>query len=155
MSNFMGAALTVDDIYPVGSIYMSVNAVDPANLFGGTWEHIKERFLLGAGDTHTPGSTGGEFEHVLTVEEIPPHTHPQTKVLSNGYRCAVVYENTEGTYDGDTRVENQNTWLTKKAAVETWETGGGWSHNNTPPLFGSVHLEKNCLKLEKAGWRHE
>ncbi len=141
MSNFMGAALTVDDIYPVGSIYMSVNAVDPANLFGGTWEHIKERFLLGAGDTHTPGSTGGEFEHVLTVEEIPPHTHPQTKVLSNGYRCAVVYENTEGTYDGDTRVENQNTWLTKKAAVETWETGGGWSHNNTPPYL-AVYIWK-------------
>ena len=56
MSNFMSAALTVDDIYPVGSIYMSVNATDPARLFGGTWERIKEKFLLGAGDTHTAGS---------------------------------------------------------------------------------------------------
>lgn len=63
MSNFMNAALTVDDIYPVGSIYMSVNDTDPARLFGGAWERIKERFLLGAGDTHTLGSTGGKFDH--------------------------------------------------------------------------------------------
>ena len=47
-------------IYPVGSIYMSVNATSPASLFGGTWEQLKDRFLLAAGDTYAAGSTGGE-----------------------------------------------------------------------------------------------
>lgn len=141
MSNFMGAALTVDDIFPVGSIYMSVNAVDPAKLFGGTWERIKERFLLGAGDTHTAGSTGGEFENTLKIEEIPPHSHPQTKIFPNGQIGTIVDENTKGEYSGDTRLEPQSTWLTNKGAVNTWDAGGGQPHNNTPPYL-AVYIWK-------------
>lgn len=40
----------IDLIYPVGSIYISVNSVSPATLFGGTWEQIQDRFLLSAGN---------------------------------------------------------------------------------------------------------
>lgn len=65
----------IDLIYPVGSIYMSVNSTSPATLFGGTWTQIKDTFLLSAGDNYTAGNTGGETEHVLTVSEIPAHTH--------------------------------------------------------------------------------
>ena len=39
-------------IYPIGSIYLSVNSVDPSTLFGGTWEKIKDKFLLSDGDTY-------------------------------------------------------------------------------------------------------
>lgn len=45
--------------YPVGSIYMSVNSINPADIFGGEWEPLKDRFLLGAGDTYSQGATGG------------------------------------------------------------------------------------------------
>lgn len=73
-------------IYPVGSIYMSVNATSPANLFGGTWQRIEEKFLLGAGDTHGAGTTGGAFSKnisvsgtsggtALTTENLPAHSH--------------------------------------------------------------------------------
>jgi hypothetical protein len=71
-------------IYPVGSIYMSTVNVDPATLFGGTWERLEDRFLLGAGSTYTAGDTGGSAtmahthstgNHTLTVSEIPSHTH--------------------------------------------------------------------------------
>lgn len=47
-------------IYPVGSIYMSVNNVNPATIFGGTWQQIKDTFLLACGDTYANGTTGGE-----------------------------------------------------------------------------------------------
>lgn len=69
--------------YPVGSIYMSVNNINPANFFGGTWERLKSRFLLGADDsTYKLGGTGGSTthkhttgNHTLTVDEMPNHSH--------------------------------------------------------------------------------
>lgn len=65
----------VNLIYPVGSIYMSVNNTSPATLFGGTWEQIKDTFLLSAGDTYAAGVTGGEAEHTLSAAELPDHIH--------------------------------------------------------------------------------
>lgn len=65
----------VDAIYPVGSIYMSVNSASPQTLFGGTWEQLEDRFLLGAGSTYANGNTGGESTHALTTSEMPAHTH--------------------------------------------------------------------------------
>lgn len=44
--------------WPVGSIYMSVSSTSPATLFGGTWERISERFLLGASSSYPAGGTG-------------------------------------------------------------------------------------------------
>ena len=54
-----------DIVYPIGSIYMSVNSTNPTSLFGGTWEQLKDRFLLGAGDTYAAGATGGSADAVL------------------------------------------------------------------------------------------
>lgn len=53
--------------YPVGSIYLSVNNVNPSQFFGGTWVQLKDRFLLGAGDTYTAGDTGGRKEISLSA----------------------------------------------------------------------------------------
>lgn len=60
-----------DMIYPVGAIYISASEVNPSILFGGTWEQIKDRFLIGTGSSYQAGSTGGAFEHTLTQSEIP------------------------------------------------------------------------------------
>ena len=54
---------TLNAIYPIGSIYMSVNSTNPSQLFGGTWEQIKDRFLLACGDTYQNGSIGGSDTH--------------------------------------------------------------------------------------------
>lgn len=65
-------------IYPVGSIYMNINDVDPAILFGGTWERIEDKFLLSKGSSYSIlGGTGGEASHSLTSSEMPRHTHTQ------------------------------------------------------------------------------
>ncbi|MEE1239444.1 MAG: hypothetical protein UHO61_05925 [Acutalibacteraceae bacterium] len=58
-------------IYPVGSIYISALSTSPASLFGGTWEQIKDTFLLASGDSYTAGATGGEEKHTLTEAELP------------------------------------------------------------------------------------
>lgn len=65
----------VDLIYPVGSIYMSINATNPKELFGGTWEQIQGKFLFGMSSSYPAGSTGGEATHTLTTSEIPYHNH--------------------------------------------------------------------------------
>lgn len=78
-----GSNLTFDTVYPVGSIYMSVNNVDPGTLFGGTWA------VWGAGkvpvgvntsdaDFSTVEKTGGEKTHALTEAEGPQHNHTFT-----------------------------------------------------------------------------
>lgn len=61
--------------YPIGAIYISTTETSPASLFGGTWEQIKDRFLLGSGDTYTAGATGGKASHKLTINEMPSHRH--------------------------------------------------------------------------------
>ena len=63
-------------IYPVGSIYMSLNSADPATLFGGSWDKLEDgRVLIGANSTYAAGTVGGSFTHTLTTSELPAHTH--------------------------------------------------------------------------------
>lgn len=68
----------VDLIYPIGSIYMSINSTSPATLFGGTWTQLKDKFLLGASETYISGESGGNPTHTLTIDEMPSHTHTFT-----------------------------------------------------------------------------
>lgn len=75
----------IDLIYPVGSIYMSVNSTSPATLFGGTWSQLQDRFLLGAGSAYTNGNTGGATTVTLTTSQIPAHKHREAFVIADGF----------------------------------------------------------------------
>lgn len=84
----------LQQVYPVGSVYVSTSSVSPSTLFGfGSWEQIKDTFLLAAGDSHTAGSIGGEETHTLTTQEMPRHNHmfaladPQAGSLGADYTC--------------------------------------------------------------------
>lgn len=70
--------------HPVGSLYWSSEATDPSDLFGGTWERIKDRFILAAGDDYAVGATGGEVSHAITKAELPA-VSPQIAVSTAGY----------------------------------------------------------------------
>ncbi len=69
----------VDAIYPVGSIYMSVNNANPELLFGGTWEQIEDTFLLASGSVYAAGDTGGSADAVVVKHNHTqnPHNHTQ------------------------------------------------------------------------------
>ncbi|MBP3647189.1 MAG: hypothetical protein J6K55_12290 [Clostridia bacterium] len=110
--------------YPIGSIYMSVNSTSPAFLFGGTWEKLKDRFLLGTGDKYWAGNTGGEAEHILTIDEMPNHNH-------TFYRAAMYYG--EETEEKNALGETSST--TTSIQDSTGYTGSGWGHNNMPPYL--------------------
>lgn len=86
----------ISKIYPVGSIYMSVNDVDPAVLFGGTWEKLPAgRCLIGAGYykalnppmgdsdyTYKLGQIAGQRRIKLTEANMPAHKHSGTAGLA-------------------------------------------------------------------------
>ena len=107
--------------YPVGAIYISTVSTSPASLFGGTWEQLKDRFLLGAGNTYSAGSTGGEAAHTLTVDEMPSHSHE--------VRC-VRYNAGAGPY-----VTGNGTLKYVHETFSTYSSGGDKPHNNMPPYF--------------------
>ena len=114
-------------LYPVGSIYLAANAVSPASLFGGAWEQIKDRFLLGAGDAYAVGATGGEAQTTLGVNHIPAHTHGAAgrAVYENGGNYVAVCDEAHG--DG--------------REILTRACGGGEAHNNMPPYL-AVYIWK-------------
>lgn len=67
-------------IYPVGSIYMSVNDTNPATFLGGTWVRWGQgRVPVGVNendsDFETPEKEDGEKKHQLTTDEMPNHRH--------------------------------------------------------------------------------
>ena len=66
---------TASKLYPIGSVYISFNSTDPSTLFGGTWQRLKDTFLLASGDTYAPNTTGGSATKTLTTSNLPAHTH--------------------------------------------------------------------------------
>lgn len=124
-------ATLIDYLYPIGSVYFSVDNNPPTTRFTGTsWTRISEgRFIVGVGSdkddggftkTFTEGENSGEYQHTLTVAEMPSHTHKLNNFKYVGDR------------DND---ENKGYW-DKGGTVQTESTGGDLPHNNTPPGFG-------------------
>lgn len=137
-----------DMIYPVGSIYISINNVNPSVMFGGTWEQIKDVFLLGAGSTYSAGSTGGEANHALTQSEIPsypignlpeivPGNHGN---LANGGIVATNLVETSPTNPGLKSNGNGITSGTQYSYM-IYSNGGVKPHNNIPPYL-AVYIWK-------------
>lgn len=122
------AWLTAQGAYPVGAIYLSVTDANPAALFGGTWERIGGRFLLGADTTYTAGSTGGEAGRTLTVDEMPKRSHGLDDCDSAGDATpfSTVRHQDKVGYGGN---------------VQTMYAGGGEAHNDLPPYL-AVYMWK-------------
>lgn len=75
--------VTLDSVYPIGSVYISANGANPNAIIGGTWEEFATgRTLIGYDpsddDLTETGMTGGEKTHALTVDELPEHKHDVT-----------------------------------------------------------------------------
>lgn len=146
MANYRSwrTGLQIDNIYPIGSIYMSVNPTDPGELFGGAWQAIENTFLVAQGSSFTAGSTGGTTTHThtqvattsggpsnntsgstaITVAQMPSHTHEALYWYGTGQRFGV---NSTGSC-------TYRLSYTVGAAEEGWRTGpvgSGQGHTHT------------------------
>ena len=134
-----------DLIYPVGSFYISSKSTNPAILFGGTWEQIQGRFLLGRSSSYPVGSMGGEATHTLTEAEMPSHKGH----LSSGISGGAPYE--KGNYKGFLNSDKMtpyadigrgwNVYAGNEIHPASEAVGGGQAHNNMPPYL-SVYIWK-------------
>lgn len=115
--------------YPVGAVYITYNNNNPGNFLGGTWVQFGQgRVLIGQG-TGNDGSTsmsfsanveGGEYNHTLTIDEIPSHAHRYTVTYGGGGSSALTqYYNSKA---------NQGN-------LPTTYIGGSKSHNNLSPYI--------------------
>ena len=130
-------------IYPVGSIYMSVNSASPATLFGGTWEQLKNRFLIGCGDTYSAGASGGSATHTLSVDEMPTHgnhLYATGDWIGQG-ASGGKYLNTDANMSS--YGSSGRGWMlsSNEAYPAGYTTGGGKAHNNMPPYL-AVYMWK-------------
>lgn len=124
---------TLSDVYPVGSVYLSVNNVNPSTLFGGTWTSFGAgRVLMGVPSGGSAEATGGSETasisahthttagHVLTLNEIPEHNHALLNYNVDGntsytFTKSSVESNIKKGFDGN---------------VMTTYKGGGQSHSH-------------------------
>lgn len=125
-----GVNNVIDMIYPIGSIYMSVNDTDPAILFGGVWESFGAGRTLVGVDTsqaefNTVQKTGGEKTHVLSLSEMPSHSHTY-----NGFP-----EGTQASWEDPYRklvyINNDTNLYPNQSGLSF--TGGNQAHNNLQP----------------------
>lgn len=119
------AAGNVSSAWPVGSVYTSIVATNPATLLGGgTWVAFGAgRVLVGldAGQTEfdTVEETGGAKTHTLTTAEMPAHTHSTN-----------IYDQ-----NGSASVEGVKNHVLGGSLITTSSTGGGGAHNNLQPYI--------------------
>lgn len=155
-----GGGITIDDVYPIGSIYMSVNNVDPSTLFGGTWKQIKDTFLLSSGDTYSNGATGGSATVSLSASQMPRHNHSTNSHYHNANKSGEYYVTSTANGASNKRVsvpssgsnyadvQSSSTFHhrtgTDSQAPSTKYTGGtgsteaysdGSAHENMPPYL--------------------
>ena len=64
----------LDLVYPIGSIYISANNVNPSEFLGGNWDQITDKFLLAAGSKYTAGSVGGSATKTISKANLPNYT---------------------------------------------------------------------------------
>lgn len=133
----------VDLVYPVGSIYISTSSTDPGTLFGGTWEQFAQgRTLIGVGELNDGstlksfevGATGGEFEHTLSVDEMPKHSHSWLFVNQKriGWKDSVFQTNPSGQAGIRTDPEYD---------IRTGDSGANSPHNIMQPYL-AVYMFK-------------
>ena len=133
-----------NSIYPVGSIYMSVNSTNPANLFGGTWTRIANgRALIGVDENNSnfnsAKKTGGSFSHnhtnpstgshVLTLNEMPSRLIARIKLTNSTDQQN---DNTYTTGDGWKNICLEDAVTTKNISQV------GLGHNHTMGNTGTT-----------------
>lgn len=146
----------LNKVYPIGSLYISINNTDPSTTIGGTWERLKKVFPFAADDEdYQLGDTGGTETNTLTVANLPSHNHnvPSMSGTTSGSGAhdhsipgTSAYNDGSGVYvetwasksqdrDGRTNSVGNHTHNFTTPQTDTSSTGQGNEFNNMPPFM--------------------
>ena len=136
-------AVSISDVYPVGSIYMNASSsTNPATLLGfGTWASFGAgRVLVGIDsadtDFDTAEETGGSKTHTLTEAELPAHHH---KLIADADSNSALTTSNQVARRDLTGSHDQEYDLHGTATAATLgkssEVGSGSAHNNVQPYI--------------------
>lgn len=145
----------LDQIYPIGSIYLTLAEISPATQFGGTWELVGvNKVLIGAGDRYAVNSTGGSETHTHTTalrfasyyNEMFMENHDETGMVI--YGATGTKSPSGNTRVGYTSADNENNYYnasTEQARaasgqVGIYETEGNTSYTNSIPPYLAVYF---------------
>lgn len=148
----------IKTMYPVGSIYMSVNATNPSTYFGGTWVawgagRVPVGINTADANFATAEQTGGASTVTLTSTQIPSHTHAKGTLATasaGAHTHTLNLQKTAWSGSSGNRVvvdsSSGYTALTNNATASagahthtisgsTAATGGGGAHSNLQPYI--------------------
>ena len=133
------------NVWPIGSIYISVVNTNPSEYFGGIWEVFGTgRCLVGVDTSQTEFNTvmktGGEKTHKLTVNEMPSHNHQYEDITGN--RSLNGQFGRSGYYESEAYMGVTNSVIAyADADFRMTYVGGSESHNNLQPYI-TVYMWK-------------
>lgn len=133
------------NVWPIGSIYISVVNTNPSEYFGGTWEVFGTgRCLVGVDTSQTEFNTvmktGGEKTHKLTVNEMPSHNHQYEDITGN--RSLNGQFGRSGYYESEAYMGVTNSVIAyADADFRMTYVGGSQPHNNLQPYI-TVYMWK-------------
>lgn len=127
----------IDIVYPVGSIYMSVNPANPETLFGGKWVawgagRVPVGVNTADSDFSTVEKTGGEKTHSLTTAELAAHTHSTLPMAAQRGHVTLTFAATGFGGSGNSggyQIANGT------SDYPSSSTGNGTGHNNIQPYI--------------------
>lgn len=114
----------LDFIYPIGSIiYNADSNFNPNSEFGGTWEKIKGKMIIGYdesdSDFNTLKATGGSKTHVQTVDELAKHNHGNMADNNPNSRVAEATSSGSGGPSAFLAITNAATFITGEHIRDT------------------------------------
>jgi microcystin-dependent protein len=124
---------------------------DGQTVSGTATPDLRNRFIVGAGNSYGVGATGGADQITLTAQQMPRHTHTGSTNTAGSHKHSyrVSYGTTTRTGSSGPQVRtalthNQTTGSagSHSHTISLNNTGGNQPHENRPPYYALCYIIK-------------
>lgn len=133
-------------MYPIGSYYISNQGQSPANLFGGVWTEIQDKFLYASKGNALQEGGQKNHNHSVSISYVPywgnlcgaDNSNPDTSLLQIGENDKLV-----------SKIQSEWSHYTNQSAVAGWQSvnqpwivkkSGNTTSTSTLPPYLTCHI---------------